>query len=225
MVGGSFSDLLREEVSGIWASIFSHPFISEMGEGTLPLDKFRFYIRQDYAYLMDFSRCLGLAAAKADDVDSMRTYASLLNGCLSGEVERLEELSEALEMPVEILRETELAPSNFAYTRHLLNVAFSGTVGEILASMLPCMWTYQIIGERLVDSPALDDGSLYREWAEVYSSAEYAVLVDKYRELTDRHAEGAGPVEREKMRSHFVLSSRYEYLFWEMAYSGGDWEL
>ncbi|TRO46202.1 thiaminase II, partial [Candidatus Bathyarchaeota archaeon] len=197
---------------------------AEMAEGTLPLERFKEYIRQDYAYLADFARCLGLAAAKADDMETMRIFASLMNGCLTGEVERLEGLSERLGIPLDVLRGTELAPANLAYTRHLLHVAYSGSVGEIVAAMLPCMWSYQIIGERLVESPALVDRPFYHEWASIYSSESYAELVGWYIDMTNRYAEGSGDETRRRMMEHFILSSRYEYLFWEMAYRGEGWE-
>lgn len=224
MVERRFTEELREESSEIWEAIFAHPYLAEMAEGTLPLERFKEYIRQDYAYLADFARCLGLAAAKANDVETMRIFASLMNGCITGEVERLEGLGERLGIPLDVLRGTELAPANLAYTRHLLHVAYSGSVGEIVAAMLPCMWSYQIIGERLVESPALVDRSFYHEWASIYSSESYAELVGWYIDMTNRYAEGSGDETRRRMMEHFILSSRYEYLFWEMAYKGESWE-
>ena len=220
MVERTFTDELREEASEIWEAIFSHPYLAEMADGPLPLERFKEYVRQDYAYLAEFARCLGLAAAKADDMETMRIFTSLMNGCLTGEVERLEELSERLGIPLDVLRETELAPANLAYTRHLLHVAYSGSVGEIVAAMLPCMWSYQMIGERLAGKT---EHPIYGEWCATYASKEYADLVDWFRDLTDRCAEGAGEAIRERMRRHFVLSSRYEYMFWEMAYREEEW--
>jgi len=69
-----FSDQLRNENQVIWGAIMKHPFVTELGAGTLPLDKFTYYIKQDYQYLVDFARCIGLAASKAKDVDEMRIW-------------------------------------------------------------------------------------------------------------------------------------------------------
>ncbi len=216
----SFSDALREEASHIWEKIFEHPFLAEMGEGNLPLEKFRFYAKQDYAYLVDFACCLGLAGAKADDLETMRALADLFRASLTVEIEMLEGLCGRISIPPEELIEVEAAPTNFAYTRHLLHIAYSGTVGEIMASMLPCMWSYQLIGERLVGKT---EHPIYSEWCITYASKEYADLVAWFRSLTDRCAEEAGEAEKERMRRHFVLSSRYEYMFWEMAYNEEEW--
>ena len=225
MKGDSFSDRLREEGAHLWERIFTHPFLVEMGEGRLPLDKFKFYVKQDYAYLREFPRCLGIAAAKAEDRETMRTFASLLNASLTVEVEMLERLGESLGISLDELRGAEPAPTVVAYTRHFLYVAYSGTVGEIMAAMLPCMWSYQEIGERLGGGDALRRHPIYSEWCSTYRSQEYIDLVNWYRGLVDRFASESGASVRERMRDHFILSSRYEYMFWDMAYIKETWPL
>lgn len=222
MKNKGFSDILRKEASPIWERIFGHPFLVELAEGRLPLDKFRFYIEQDFAYLVDFSRCLGLAAAKAEDLDTMKALASLLEASLTVEIEMLEKLCEKIGVSPSKLREAVPAPSNTAYVKHLLHVAYSGTVGEIMAAMLPCMWSYQEIGERLkgrLEHP------VYREWGATYWSEEYTELVNWFRQLTDKSASESGEAIKEKMRRHFILSSRYEYMFWDMAYKKEGWPI
>jgi len=221
----SFSNRFRGEVATLWERIFTHPFLVEIGAAVLPLDKFRFYVKQDYAYLIEFARCLGIAAAKAGDRETMRIFSSLLNASLTIEVEMLESLGEKLGISPSDLRSTEFAPTNIAYTRHLLYVAYSGTVGEIIAALLPCMWTYQEIGERLGESEALRRHAIYSEWCATYRSKEYIELVNWYRDLADRFASESGSSVRKKMRGHFLLSSRYEYMFWDMAYRQETWPL
>jgi len=58
---------------------------------------------------------------------------------------------------------------------------------------------------------------------EVYRVPEYFALVDKHRAMVDSCGEGAGPLERSRMVRHFVTSSRYEYMFWDMAYRMEKW--
>ena len=225
MNGSSYSENLRDEARPIWEKIMAHSYLVEMGKGKLPLDNFRYYVKQDYAYLIDFARCLGLAAAKADDKETMSTLASFVNSSLTIEVMMLEGLGERLGIPLDQLRETEQAPTTKAYTRHLLYVAHSGTIGEVMAAMLPCMWTYQEIGERIGVSPSIGKQPIYKEWCDAYRSQSYIDLVDWYRNLTDRSAAEAGTSVRERMRGHFNLSSRYEYMFWDMAYRRETWPI
>ena len=44
-----------------------------------------------------------------------------------------------------------------------------------------------------------------------------------HRNLVNRSAEGAGENEKNRMRRHFRLSIRYEYMFWDMAYGMEGW--
>ncbi len=46
-----FTDYLFKEVKEIWDEYLTHPFVKEMGEGTLDKDKFKNYLIQDYLYL------------------------------------------------------------------------------------------------------------------------------------------------------------------------------
>ncbi|MEE8570753.1 MAG: thiaminase II [Candidatus Bathyarchaeia archaeon] len=220
-----FSDSLRKEVNLLWEKILTHPFLIELGEGGLPLDVFRFYVKQDYVYLLEFSRCLGIAASKAEDRETMHIFSTLLNASLTVEVEKLERLGQKIEISADELRASDSAPTNVAYTRHLLSVAYAGTVGEIMAAMLPCMWSYQEIGERLLDQSGLTRNTIYSEWCATYRTQEYMDLVSWYRRLVDDLASESGFMVRKKMRTHFVLSSRYEYLFWDMAYRKEAWPL
>lgn len=220
-----FSDELRQEADPIWQQILRHPFLRKLGDGRLPLDVFRFYVKQDYVYLLEFSRCLGIAAAKAENRETMRTFASLLDASLTIEVTMLEQLGDKIGITANALQTAEAAPTNVAYTRHLLTVAYGGTVGEILAAMLPCMWSYQEIGAWLSTQRGVTENVVYAEWCITYQTQEYRKLVAWYRRLVDDLAATSGTLGKARMRAHFLLSSRYEYLFWDMAYRQETWPL
>jgi len=46
-------------------AILDHSFVTGVGDGTLPVEMFKHYVTQDYVYLIDYSRVLALASAKA----------------------------------------------------------------------------------------------------------------------------------------------------------------
>jgi thiaminase/transcriptional activator TenA len=218
-----FSSALRNIADPIWEKILQHPFLHETSEGRLPLDKFKYYLKQDYYYLTAFVRCLGLAVAK--DVERIQDFSSLLHNSITIEVEKLECIGQNLGISVEELRNVAPAPTNVAYTRHLLFIAYAKTVGELMAALLPCMWTYQEIGEMLITYEEVRRHSVYFEWCNMYASRQYKQLVDWYKTIVDHHAETSGTPIQDAMRNHFLLSSRYEYLFWDMAYTKERWSI
>ena len=72
----SFSEQLKAEAQPIWRSIFSHPFLQEIKDGTLPLEKFQYYLTQDYLYLEGFARTVALALAKAPNSQTLEELST-----------------------------------------------------------------------------------------------------------------------------------------------------
>src|SRR4030065_1201829 len=66
---------MRQKAGPLWQAIFAHPFMKGMGDGSLSRDRFEFYLKQDYLYLIDFSRVCALSCAKARDLGDMGTLA------------------------------------------------------------------------------------------------------------------------------------------------------
>src|SRR3972149_11197931 len=81
-----FTDRLRRRAEAIWEPQHSHPFVRGIGEGTLDLERFKFWVRQDYLFLIEYGRLLALAAARAPDLPAMTRFASLLQETLGTEM-------------------------------------------------------------------------------------------------------------------------------------------
>jgi hydroxymethylpyrimidine/phosphomethylpyrimidine kinase len=47
--------LEREDVQQVWKEFTQHEFVEKMGDGTLPVESFKFYMVQDYLYLVSFT--------------------------------------------------------------------------------------------------------------------------------------------------------------------------
>ena len=61
-----------ERAKPIWEEIMKEPFIQEMIDGTLPVEKFKNYTIQDTLYLKGFSKTYAYGFINSND------YASLL---------------------------------------------------------------------------------------------------------------------------------------------------
>ena len=42
----------RPDVQGVWEKFTKHNFVEGMGQGTLPVERFKEYLVQDYLYLV-----------------------------------------------------------------------------------------------------------------------------------------------------------------------------
>ena len=213
----SFSAELRAEAQGIWGEIFGNPFLRQLQEGTLPLEKFRYYLAQDYLYLEGFARAVALALAKAPDPQSLE----LLARRVPTPVERPlhQKLMALVGLSVDDVEKIGRSPTNLAYVNHMVGTAALGGLGQTAAALLPCPWSYHEIGSLLgpVEHP------VYSHWAATYKEGLLEESTRAWRGFLDREAAQAGPREREAMRRAFLTSSRYEFMFWQMAYNEETW--
>lgn len=219
----TFSEELRQAGAPIWASSQEHPFVRGIGDGTLPVERFRFYIRQDYIFLVEYARVLALAVAKGSGLPVMARLAELLHATLTTEMDLHRSYCAEFGITAEELEATAAAPTTYAYTRHLLAVAWGGGLGEIASSLFPCQWGYWEIASALAERGEPPGAPLYARWIRTYTSPEYRELAAWVRELLDRLGEDASPSERERMRRHFLASSRFELAFWEMSWRMETW--
>ena len=161
-MGESFSESLRQEALPIWESIFAHPFLEEIEAAELPLEKFRYYVEQDYHYLAGFGQVVATALSKAPDTRTLRRLTRRITTPVERPLHgRMFELLETSEDAVETV---PLSPTNMAYINHMQTAASMGGVGEAAAALLPCPWTYHEIGERI----AVPEHPIYSYWAQPY---------------------------------------------------------
>ena len=218
-----FSDELRQRAASTWDKEKAHPFVMGIGDGTLPLDNFRYYMRQDYVFLIEFCRAISLAVAKARTLEDMGWFAQMIHETLNMEMALHMSFCADFDITEEELLATKPSPTTWAYTRHMINTAHQGTVGETAAVILPCSWGYAEIGQALYAQGTPEDQPLYTRWIETYNSQEFADIADWLRGFVDKHAETAGSSEMEAMERAFRISSQYEYMFWDAAWRMEEW--
>ena len=216
-----FTDRLYELAEPIWEAQHAHPFVRGIGEGSLEVEKFRFWVRQDYLFLIDYARLLAMAVAKAPDLPTMRRFADLVQATLGVEMDLHRAYAAEFGISSQELEAETKAPTTQAYTDFLLRAA-AGDYTELLAALLPCMWGFSDIGQRLSQGPRPAD-ERYAKWIGMYASAEFAELADWCRRLVDRVAEGHPADVLRRMERAFLTSSRYELAFWEMAWTREKW--
>ena len=219
-----FTDRLRQKAAGIWEAQHQHPFVRGIGDGKLDLERFTFWLRQDYVFLIEYARLLGLAAARSPDVETMARLAGLLNETLETEMSLHRAYADECGISRQELEREQPAPTTRAYTDFLLRVAATGDFTELAAALLPCMWSFSEIGQRLAMQPAPGD-KRYARWIAMYSSREFAELAEWCRELLDSLAAGLPERELKKLEEAFLTSSRHEWQFWEMAWKTERWPI
>jgi len=142
----TFTDEIREEADRMWEAILDHPMVRELGQGTLDEAPFRYWVRQDYVYLIEYSRLFALGASKASTLDHMGTFADLLESTVTVEMDLHRSYAEEFGIGEAELEATTPSPTTRAYTDFLVRTAALGTFGDTVAALLPCMWGFNETG-------------------------------------------------------------------------------
>ena len=219
----SFTNRLRQLAQPIWQAQLTHPFVVALGNGTLPEHKFRYYILQDARFLGELARVFSAGALRAPDSESALRLIKLAEETIVVERSLHEGYGTKWNMSPKQMTSVPMAPSNYAYTRHMLAIAQSGSAAEITVVALPCAWIYCVVGRHLLRHGPPPKRHPYRDWLMLYASPEFAEVQRWMREKVDQWAKTAGQEERRRMEDSFVISSRYEWMFWEMAWNEEKW--
>lgn len=221
--GTTFTDELWKSVQPLLAKQLAHPFVRSLGSGTLPRENFEFYIRQDARYLDEFAKTFAYAATRTNDHAEMERFGELLINTVRVERSLHAQYGEHFGLtPIEMAA-TPMAPTNYAYTRHLLTIAATGSLAELLAAILPCAWIYAEVGRHFVRMGPLPLTHPYRDWIATYAAPEFEEVGAWLRERLNARAPMLPTSERTRCYDAFVTSARYEYLFWDMAYRLEQW--
>ena len=216
-----FTDRLYLSAAPIWKKCMEHPFVKGIGDGSLPLEKFRYFMLQDYVYLYDYARVFALGTVKAKDPALMREFARNVDEVLHGEMEIHRAYMKRLGIPEEQAETVKPALPNLSYTSYMIAEAQAGTVADIVAAILSCSWSYADIGLSLAEIPGAADHPFFGEWIRGYSGKEYQKTNRSLIELMNRLSEGLPEDQKAHLEEIFVNCSLYELGFWDMAWQGG----
>ncbi|MFP5283988.1 MAG: thiaminase II [Actinomycetes bacterium] len=217
----TFSAELWEAGVDSYEQILCHPFLTGLTDGSLDREAFAYFVVQDSHYLRAYARALALVAARAPDEDAVRMFAA--HAANAVEVERALHLGllADLEMTPDEVEAAGPGPTTLAYTSYLTAICATGSYAEAVATVLPCYWVYRDVGRALLDASSPDP--LYARWIATYGSPEFDEIVESVLAATDRLGSEVGSGERKRCRQHFAITTRYEWMFWDAAYSRLAW--
>ena len=213
-----FTEKLYENVEDIWTSYYNHPFIKGIGDGSLDMDKFKFYMIQDYLYLLDYAKVYALGVVKADTEEVMQGFSKMVDNILNGEMSIHRSYMKRLGITSEEVKNAKQSLTNISYTHYMLSVSHVGNLAELSTSLLACMWSYLEIGKNLSKIPGSTEHEFYGEWIRGYISKEYEEATAWIINLVDHLAKDMTDKELEKLNEIFINTSKYEYMFWDMSY-------
>lgn len=212
---------LRATCDEWWNAFVHHPFVKQLGAGTLHEECFRSYLMQDYLFLVHFARAYALAVYKSERLSQMKPLAATLSALLNVELELHIQYCSGWGISQSQMEAVPEAPANLAYTRYVLERGLSGDALDLQTALAPCVIGYAEIGVRLAESPdTRRAGNLYWDWIALYSGEEFQRLADgAILRLDQLAAERLTPVRFGELAKTFQQATLLEIGFWDMGLS------
>ena len=213
------SEELRSSVGPLWEKTVTNPFVIELGEGSLPEEKFNLYFQQDHLFLRDWIALMCGGITKAPDFASARRLAAFVDAALRGEEGLFQEFFKDTGLSPEGVRDLKHLPTSLAYSDCLRRMASEGSFVEIITTLGGIEWPYLDWAKRLASARKHPGNKYYKAWIDIHASQEMEEFVAWIRNVLDN----AAVSDVGRLREIFLSTLRYEYLFWEMAYTGERW--
>ena len=211
---------LRKEHFVLWERMVTHPFVLELGEGTLPAEKFRAYFLQDYVFVRELVSMTALGVSKAPDLEAAGVLNRFLTGILDPENDLFVRAFEQLGVSEKEYSAASATPTTQSFGDFLVRVGLEGNFDDIITVLYVTEGTYLDWATRLLDGGKRPDDPVYREWIDIHGPDVLGELVGWMRDHLDTSDLTGRRARTERL---FLTALRYEYRFWEAAYYGERW--
>ncbi|WP_412467227.1 TenA family protein [Pedobacter sp. KLB.chiD] len=215
-----WSEQAWERIVPIYKKILAMPFNKELSNGTLPKEKFIFYLAQDAYYLLEFGRTLSTISGRMQNADWVMAFASFSTGAIFAE----RSLHESYFTEFGLANHVQPTPSTLLYTSYILSQAAYANVEIAVAAVLPCFWIYKAVGDHIL-ARQKGEANPYKRWIDMYAGVEFAVAVEKAIDIADQLAVQANAATQQKMLEAFEMATRLEWMFWNSAYELEKWKI
>jgi thiaminase/transcriptional activator TenA len=214
-----FTDELREVTGEQWERVVNHRFTNELAAGTIDRSCFRRYLIQDHRFLDAFVVLLASIVAHARNLPDRIPGCQFLGVITGKENTYFERCFEKLGVTQEDRQGIPDAKCTSGFCNLMLEVAKSGQLGEMLAVIVVCEWSYLLWGERVLDKTVRDDFVTY-EWVDLHSGDYFRSVVEYLRGLLDQEGKSMDQQGRDRCKERFLQAVQLEEDFFDFTYSG-----
>ncbi len=199
-----------------YQKILELPFLHELMQGSLPKEKFFFYLQQDAIYLAEYGKILAAIASKLNNPEQRSAFLGFASDTIA--VESALHAFYLNDAPKPLYQGA--SPSCLLYTGYLSQQLAFQPIEVAAAAVLPCFWIYQEVGNYILAHQSKGDNP-YQNWIDTYGGEEFGQAVEKAISICNQMAEQS-PYQ-EEMTQAFVYASKMEWKFWDSAYRKEEW--
>lgn len=210
----SWCEQVWEKSLEIYNRIITHPFITELADGTLSQERFARYLAQDEVYIGNYGRQMYELAELMTDPEQKSFFTAFADSGIESEKAMHQLLIERFN-----IQEVQASKVTESYNAHTQAAVDSKSKEVAIAAMLPCAWIYNKVGLHILSIAKLD-GNPYKEWILEYGNEEFTAGIEQLCGLVDAYAADTDEQTRSLMDTAYLKAAQFEYDFWDYGYRG-----
>lgn len=211
-----FTERVQRKFAAEWEKMLSHPFITDLAYGKLPDETFDFWAMQDSLFVREAIRFFSILMARFP-----RKYQVPFEQTLMGLENELKIFAEYAAKRGINLEKVTATPICHAYNSYLLASAYHEDVDANFVILYTAEKAYHEAWKKV--RAGLRKGTPYEAFIENWAGDGFRQYVEWLANELNAMTDGYPETRLEKLDDIFLMTVRYEYLFWEMALSKLQW--
>lgn len=212
----SFESLI-EYCKDDWNRYIQHDFVQQLGKGILDKSCFQHYLKQDYLFLIQFSRAWGLAVYKSHDILEIRQALASLKAIVEVELDLHVQYCKEWGISKQELDNLPEAEANIAYTRYMLDAGQQGDLLDLHIALAPCLIGYGVLA-RWIEQQSWHQvhNNPYQSWIDMYTGEEFHAAMEAEIEWINQRLANIDSQRFQKLAEIFSKATQLEADFWQM---------
>lgn len=211
------TDILRDANLENWHHATRHKFCAELADGSLPLDKMRNYLAQDYQFIDNFFRLAASAIYHAPSLPDRLPLAQFMGVLAGPENTYFQRSFDALDVPYKERSNPDLKAPTKAFQDLMLKASKSGNYGAMVAVLCVAEWSYLEWATPFVDYDK-DLPFYFSEWIDLHVGEYFESVIEHLRAQVDTAFNDANEEGRAIIAEYFAEAVRLERDFFDMSY-------
>jgi thiaminase/transcriptional activator TenA len=201
-------------IADLYKQIKRLPFLLELADGTLPIEKFEYFINQDRHFLLGASSVCHELASRATNNELKLIFTAIAEKTIidAAAVFVKYNLTQPPVLP-------NISPACNAYIEFYKSIVNLDSLAGLVA-LTPCALIYSKVGTYLKSfqkSPVTSKPS-YQTWIDTYSSREKRERVEQLLNTVNKLVSLCSPNEVILLKDIFKKVSQLEYDLWDESY-------
>jgi len=200
-----------------WKAASSHDFCKELAQGTLPLEKMKVYLVQDYTFIDNFVKLAASAIHHAPSLTDRLPLTAFLGIIAGPENTYFQRSFDALEIKVEDHVDPKLSAPCANFQMLMAKATESGKYANMIAVLCVAEWTYLTWADNF-KALAKDLPFYFQEWIDLHCGDYFESVVEHLRSQLDTTYASASQTEKESIKRYFQEAVSLEKQFFDSCY-------